>query len=339
MLTIDGSYLEGGGQIVRTAVALSAVNGTACKIVNIRQGRRRPGLSPQHVAAIEAVKHCCGARVSGATARSEVVQFEPGPLDPPKRLRLEVGTAGSAMLVLQAALIPLIASGQRSSVEIYGGTHVQWSPVLEYFREIFGWWLGRMGVALRVDSYRTGFYPRGGGHVRVEVGPGDLSSLDCIERGEHRENAAWSIATEDLKHRKVAERQVKGLRQSLELDRVKIQYVDASSTGTAVFAAGCYESSRLGASALGKKGKPAEAVGSDCGRLLREQMDSGACLDGYMADQILPYMALAGETSEVSVASITDHCRTSAWLLEKFPPVRFNVDDSARTIRCMKGKD
>jgi len=337
MLTIDGSYLEGGGQIVRAAVALSAVTGTFCRINNIRHGRKRPGLRPQHVTAIDGVRQCCGARVDGVVARSEILTFEPGKVAPPKRLRLQVGTAGSATLVLQAVLIPLIASGQKATVEIQGGTHVNWSPTLEYFREVFGWWLGRMGVLLRLESFQAGFYPRGGGHLRMTVEPADLRPLDATERGELEENAVWSIASKDLEQREVAERQVKGLRQFVDPDRVKVDYVNSSSTGTAICAVACFEHSRLGASALGKRGKPAEDVGADCGRLLRRRVDSGACIDKHMADQILPYMALAGSKSRAKVTEITDHCRTSVWLLHKFLPARFQIDKSTGLIHCSEG--
>lgn len=339
VLTIDGSYLEGGGQIVRVAVGLSAVTGIPCRIVDIRQGRRRPGLAPQHVAAIEGASKCCGARVKGAIARSETLEFEPGVLDQQKRLRLRVGTAGSVTLVLQAVLIPLVASGRKSTVEVHGGTHVPWSPVLEYFREIFGWWVGRMGVPLRVDSVRPGFYPQGDGQVSVTVSPASLRPIEIINRGAHCETAAWSIASEDLEKRQVAERQVRGLSEAVHLDRVKQDYRSSASTGTAVCAVACYQDSRIGGSALGKKGKPAEDVGAECAGLLRKQMDSGAAVDEHMADQILPYLALAGGDSTVSVAAITDHCRTSAWLLEQFLPVQFSFDDSAGMIHCMSETD
>jgi RNA 3'-phosphate cyclase len=192
-----------------------------------------------------------------------------------------------------------------------------------------------MGCGLDVELLRHGFYPKGGGRVRVRVSPAQLHSRDWTERGELQRTRLLSVATEDLRGARVAERQVEGAWTEFgEFTDQQWRYVESPSTGTAVFACAHYAAGVLGDSSLGKRGKPAEKVGAECARALREQMNSGACLDRHMADQIIPYMALAPEDSTVRVAAVTDHCRTNAWVTEKFLPVRFELDEPGRTITC-----
>jgi len=334
MLEIDGAYLEGGGQILRTAGAMSAVTGVPCRIVRIRRGRPNPGLRPQHLKAIEALCKICQGRAVGAEPASECIEFYPGPLSVPDRLSIEVGTAGSVALVLQALLIPLAHCGKKVELSIAGGTHVEWAPVMEYFDRVSAYFLAKAGISVALTHLDYGFYPKGGGKVTVIIEGGRAESISLTERGRFLGNAAWSIATEDLKRARVAERQLEAASKLVELHNQHAAYVRSRSTGTCIFLLSSFENCRLGASALGRKGKPAEAVGRECADSLKKQTDSGACLDEHMADQILPYMALAQADSRATVAAVTNHCRTNAWVLEKFLPVRFSMDPGTGTISC-----
>ena len=167
MLEIDGSHGEGGGQIVRMAVALSALRSTAVRVVNVRAKRAKPGLAAQHATAIRAVAGLCAARVQGAEVGSGEFTFEPGPLRS-GRFSFDVGTAGAVTLVLQACLPAAFRAGD-TELEIRGGTDVPWSPPLDYFGHVFLGLLRKMGGRAEVEVARRGYYPRGGGLVRVRA--------------------------------------------------------------------------------------------------------------------------------------------------------------------------
>ncbi len=331
MIEIDGSYLEGGGQIIRTAVGLSAVTGKACRISNIRKGRKVPGLKAQHVKGVGAVSFMCDADIRGMELGSTELTFVPKKLDF-HNLTVDVGTAGSLTLVLQTLLIPLVHTDREIGLKLTGGTHVKWSPTIDYFERVLCYFLGKMGIRIEVDIDRPGFFPKGGGVVRVSVRPGKLKPLVLSERGEFARNEIWAFASKELERGRVAERMVGSVNDVLHAGRKNINYSITKSPGCSIQVNSGFRNSILGATCLGERGMPAERVGQEAVRLLKEQTDTGACLDEWMGDQILPYLALAPGKSRVSVSKLTDHARTNIWVIGKFLDREFRTEENGRNV-------
>jgi RNA 3'-phosphate cyclase len=328
-IEIDGSYLEAGGQIVRTASGLSVATGKPFTVFNIRKGRPEQGLKAQHLAGVKAAAEICAAKVKGAELLSTELEFSPGRMRPGD-YTLDIGTAGSIPLVLQTLMIPSAVFPGKVSFGITGGTDVRWSPSMTYFQHVFAEWLKAMGVKVFTRIARYGYYPKGGGSVKVEVEPAEsLKPLAASSRGDLQRLGAWSIASESLKERKVAERQLESAQKLIgRPDYPMVAYVKTLSPGSSVHLQAYYSNCWLGAGSVGEMRKSAEEVGREAAMLLKAQMESGACMDRWMADQILPFLALAapGGKSEVAVAEITSHCTTNAWVVEKFLPVKIELE-------------
>jgi len=336
ILEIDGSYSEAGGQIARTAVALAAVTGKSCHIFNIRKGRKEPGLKAQHLKGIEACAKLCNAELIGAKIGSTEIKFVPKEMFGGK-LKIDVGTAGSIILVLQTLVVPSLYAKKKVELEIIGGTDVKWSPPVSYFQHIFCDFLKRMGVEIKIETQKYGFYPNGGGRVTVSIKPcKKLKPLILKEKGAFQKIDVCSIASEELKKARVCERQIEGFKKILIPNNSFVVYVQTLSPGSSVHAHAHFENCKLGADSLGERGKPAEKVGEECASLLKKQIDSGACLDEWMADQILPFAALACKNGEslFNVAEVTKHSLTNAWIIEKFLPVKFKIDEKHKIISC-----
>ncbi len=334
LISLDGSYLEGGGQIIRTAIGLSAVTGKPCRIFNIRKGRPNPGLKAQHLKGIEAVAKLCNAKTKGFDINSTEIEFYPDKLSY-QPLKINVGTAGAITLVLQSLFIPAAHTDKELIFEIEGGTHVKWAPSIDYFEQIFCRFLKIMGIDTSIEIIKHGFYPAGGGNVKVTIKPGKLKQINLTERGNYIRTDVFSVASKNLEKSKVVERQIQGAEKLIKTTYHVTRYVDSVSTGSAVHMHSHYKNTALGAYFLGEKVMPAEKVGENCASLLKTQMDSGACLDKWMADQILPYMALAGN-SKVTISEVTNHVKTNIWVIEKFLPVKFDINQKSKpvTLSC-----
>ncbi len=334
MIVIDGSLGEGGGQILRTSIAMSAVTKEPVKIFNIRVKRSNPGLRAQHLNAIKAVAELCSADVSNLRIGSMEVEFHPNEIKT-KKLGIDIGTAGSITMVLQALMIPAMFAENTVEIQITGGTDVRWSPPIDYLRFVTLPLLRKFGYGGEIQLMQRGYYPRGGGSVRIKIDPiHKLKRIHLMERGKILSVNGVSHASSDLKRSQVAERQIKASRAIL-FNRIGIdvkmekEYCNTLSSGSGITLWIKTENSILGSSSLGERGKMAEIVGREAAQNLVKEFDSNAPLDKFMADQIIPYLALSN--GSVRVSEITEHARTNVEVVKKFG---FDVEIEGNLIRA-----
>ncbi|MBU7038800.1 MAG: RNA 3'-terminal phosphate cyclase [Theionarchaea archaeon] len=330
MLEIDGSHGEGGGQILRTAVALSAVTGIPCRITNIRANRPSPGLKPQHLMGIKAAAEICSADTKGVHSGSTWIEFIPHDISGGE-YTIEIGTAGSITLILQVLTPICLFSNEPVKLTITGGTDVKWSPSMAYFEKVFCSILEKMNAHVQVNVNKYGFYPKGGGRVTAVIHPwSQKSGLNLTERGPVKTLEVVSIASSFLENARVAERQYEAFEKGVSGHVVgNARYVDTLNPGSSLCGVAFCEYSVLGADSLGERGKPAETVGREVAGFLQEEIDSKAALDVHMGDQIVPYLALAG--GKVTVSQISNHTRTSIWVCQQFVDTRFTIEETKVT--------
>jgi RNA 3'-terminal phosphate cyclase (ATP) len=323
---IDGSYGEGGGQVLRTSLAMAALTGRAVEIGNIRAGRPKPGLAAQHLTGCRAVAAITSGTLIGAEMGSVQLRFEPGPVQA-GQFEFAVGTAGATTLVLQA-LLPALAFGPgETTLVLHGGTHVSWSPPFEYLRDVFLPALAEMGLQVEVELVRPGWYPEGGGTIHVRVAPvRELRPIIWPERGERRLIECVSGTSGLPDH--VAERQLRSAVEALGRaglqPRTRVWRAPARGKGSFCFVRAVFAPGLGGHSALGARGKPAEQVGAEAAEAFLAFLGSPAAVDYHLADQLLPYLALSRGESNLAVETVTSHLLTNAWVVQQFAerPVR-----------------
>lgn len=327
MLRVDGSYGEGGGQILRTALALSTVLQRPVLIEKIRARRRVPGLQAQHLAGVKALAEIAAAEVEGPAVGSISLRFSPTRITHGE-YRWDVGTAGAISLVLQTILIPLAFAPGPSQIFITGGTHVPWSPPFPYIEQVLLPLLERMGLGASLTLRRWGYYPKGGGLVEGKIQPSTLHPLILTRRGPLGEIVGIS-AVAGLPKR-VAERQrdqaLSRLRPLGVPCRIELESVEARSPGTILFLLVECEGGRAGFSSLGEKGKPAEHVADEACDQVFAYLQRAGVADPHLADQLLLPMALASGSSSVATTRVTEHLLTNQWVVDQFLPGRVRVE-------------
>ena len=322
LIEVDGSHGEGGGQLLRMAVALSAVTRKPVTVDRIRAGRPNPGLAAQHVTAIRAVAELASAEVEGLEAGSPRIAFRPGDLVGGEHA-FDVGTAGSVTLVVQACLPVAFAATASTHLRVVGGTDVKWSPPLDAFARVFLPWVRRLGGEVDLLSHRRGYYPRGGGEVELMVqptaawSPVQLSEPGAVERV--RGIAHVSNLPEDIPKRmkQAALRRLHGVPDAKIEERV-YPSEDAVGQGGALVLWAEREHTLLGADSLAERGKSSERVGEDAAAALEAELLSGATVDLHTADQIVTYLALSERPSSFMVREVGGHLRAMAWLIPQF---------------------
>jgi RNA 3'-phosphate cyclase len=353
MIHIDGSYMEGGGQIVRTALALSALTRKPFRIDKIRDNRPTPGLKRQHLSCVEALTQISGARATGARPGSVGIEFFPSVVKTAD-LAIDIGTAGSVTLLLQALLLPCMFAEGPIGINIKGGTDTRWSIPVDFFLHV-NLPVFRKFAAIEINRIKRGYYPKGQGYVDLTVMPEfhrsdferfedfktnlrhSAAGIYFIDKLEPIRIKGISSASSQLKNARVAERQVEGAaailgnRYTLELDW---EYQPTASPGTVItlWAVDEKEIVLAGADALGRKGLRAEEVGAMAARKLLEIVDSGAAMGHHLADNLIPLIAVVGGT--IKPDKITGHIRSNIYVCEQFLDVRFHIDETQNLIQA-----
>jgi RNA 3'-phosphate cyclase len=342
MIEIDGSQGEGGGQILRMAVALAALRGRDVRVTHIRAGRPNPGLAAQHVAAVNAVAELCSASVSGLDVGSPEIVFRPGAVQA-GRFLIDVGTAGSVTLVLQACLPVAFGAPDGVRLEVTGGTDVRWSPPLDAYARVFLPWLHRLGAAADLETIRRGYYPRGGGKVEAVVRPAavwsrlELSDPGVVRRVRgiaHVSNLSAEIPKR-MKH--AAMRRLHGL-ADVKIEERVYAGGEAIGQGGALVLWGEMEHSLLEGSCLAERGKSSERVGEEAAAALSAEISSGASVDVHNADQLLVYLCQAEGPSTFLVRDVTGHLKTMAWLLPQFFERQIVIEGCGKIWRVRVGE-
>ena len=316
MITIDGSEGEGGGQVLRTALALSLVTGRPFRIERIRARRKRPGLLRQHLAAVRAAADVGAARVSGDALESATLSFEPARLQGGE-YRWNVGSAGSATLVLQAVLPALLAASDASRLTLEGGTHNPSAPPFDFLAQTFLPILRSMGARVEATLERHGFYPAGGGRFHVAIEPWSTRNRVALrDRGATTIRARAIVASLP---ESVAERELAVVRERLGIDRAACRLERVPSQGPGNCLAIELESEALTevVTGFGERGVPAETVASGACDEAATYLDAGVPVGIHLADQLLIPMAL-GQGGTFRTVDPTDHTRTNADVIRRF---------------------
>jgi RNA 3'-terminal phosphate cyclase (ATP) len=331
-IEIDGSQGEGGGQILRSALALSLVTGKPFRLFQIRARRIKPGLLRQHLTAVRAAATVGAAEVRGDELGSKDLMFTPGDVTHGE-YTFAVGSAGSVTLVLQTVLWPLLLVPGRSELRFEGGTHNPMAPPFEFIAEVFLPLLQRMGARVEARLLRHGFYPAGGGCFTVTLEGGHpLRPLELFERGEVRQRRARAL----LAHlpKSIGDRELRVVRGELALERDEVRVVDVDSVGPGNALLVWIESEHCTElfAAFGERRISAEQVAARVVHEVKGYLAAGAPVGPHLADQLLLPLAIVGRGGYRSYA-LTEHTRTNMQVLARFLPVRFVSEDERGCTR------
>ena len=333
MIEIDGSQGEGGGQILRTALALAIVTGQPLALTRIRARRPKPGLMRQHLACVQAAQAVSGAEVQGAELGATELHFAPGPVRAGD-YDFRIASAGSCLLVLQTVLPPLLLAGAPSTLHLHGGTHNPMAPSFHFVRDAFAPLLARMGATLALDLPRAGFFPAGGGEVSATLTPGSaLHASEVCERGALLAAHAECLAPALPRNVAVRELDTVGRLTGWAQEQLITAPVrEGEGPGNALIGTLRYEHVTEVFTALGKRGVSAETVAQHLVDQLRRHQAHSAALGPHLADQWALLQALAvwqsGQDARFTCTEATEHLRTNCAVIERFLPLRFVLDSS-----------
>lgn len=305
IIKINGAYGEGGGQIIRTCLTLSAITKKSFEIFNIRAQRTKPGLQPQHLMACLAVNKLCHGDLQGAQIGSTSLAFTPHEITGGE-YEFNIGTAGSVTLLAQTLIPICLFAPQPSHIRIIGGTHVQKSPGYDYFAQVFIPAIRKLGVSVTTKLIKAGYYPQGGGIIELNITPGKLHAC-CDWHTTEKSQAIIRLARLPLT---IAQREQQILQQH-HIQNIVIHEDDAYSVGNAVTVFQGFK----GAYVLGERGKRAEIVAQEAFEMLQQEEGE---MDAHLADQLLIYAFLAEGQTCFTTSRISEHFKTNVFVLSQF---------------------
>jgi len=338
MITIDGSFGEGGGQILRTSLALALMTGQPVRMEKIRAGRKKPGLLRQHLTAASAAAEIGQAQLTGDQIGSGELTFKPGEIEPGE-YRFAVGTAGSATLVLQTVLPALLTASGPSHLTLEGGTHNPWAPPFDFLQKTFIPIINRMEPQVTAILEQPGFYPAGGGLFSVNITPCEkLSVVDMVDRGEIIRRSARAMVSN--LPREIAQRELKVVQTKLggdpELLHVE-EITSARGPGNIVMIEVESEHVTEVFTGFGERGVRAEAVAGKAVDAVRQYLAAEVPVGEYLADQLLLPFALAGGGS-FETLSLSRHFHTNAEVLRKFLEIKVSTEQVSKTVHRVEVK-
>lgn len=347
VLEIDGGILEGGGQVLRMAVAFSILRRIPVRIYNIRLGRSNPGLSPQHLKGLELARDVCQGKLIGATQRSTEVTFYPGDLKPGEYFA-DTETAGSVVLMVQLLLPVVLFSSGVTILDLQGGTNAEMAPQIDYMTTVMLNYSKKFGGSFEYNLVRRGFYPKGGGKLRVRVQPiKHLKPVDLLDPGKF--TRIWGTAYtagncpfvvskqmgQSAEH--ILKKAMPHLERSICISQIKETPDKAFGTGSGIYifaetSTGCI----MAGTALGRREIPAESVGTKAANELVQAMQSGACVDSYTQDQLIILMALAMGRSRILTGPITLHTETAIYVAKLMTQAQFTIHKRERGLNIIE---
>lgn len=332
---IDGSHGEGGGQILRTAISLSAITGKPVEVTSIRAKRSNPGLRPQHMTGIKVIADLFHANVENLQVGAEWVRFAPLDKFEGGSVKVDVGTAGSIPMVLMAVVPAVSLSNNSLEIEITGGTDVRASPTMDYLRYVVVDAFRSIGMKFSSDVLKRGYYPKGGGMVKTIIKP-------CKEPGTMEMLVARDVAPRITSvcgqlPRHVAERQTSSAMIALEKKGIRCSNYSASietsvSPGSSILV---YSASdfgpHVGGDSIGELGKRAEAVGVEAAERFLESALAQVPVDPFLADMLVLPLALARGRSKYRVARVTEHLRTNLQVASQMVGCKYDIEQQGST--------
>ncbi len=337
LIKIDGSYGEGGGQILRSAIGLSVFKNKAVEIYNIRKNRSNPGIKPQHYMAIKSIKKICNAETTGLDIGSKKLIFKPGQIKSGK-YKFDIKTAGSIPLAFQAIILSCLKTDKEISIHLRGGTDVKWSLSWDFFEYVSVPILKEIGVNIETELIKRGYYPKGGGEAKITIKETDKINPIVVDENQVFSKVNGIINISNLPDHISKRIKDSILKQVLKYDlkaSIDIDRCSSLSPGVGVTLWSKNENVIVGSSVLGEKGVSSETVGNKSSDRIIDEIKSGSSFDAYSFDQIIPYLAIATESgsSKFYIRKISGHAETNIWLVKHFFDCEFDLTKKEKNIQ------